>query len=822
MNMLIMRFDLRFLFLLVAGALGNFVCQAKDFTVADEIALTHFGDPYTDQAEAVIFSPSGNYFVVNTERGLLDRNCPESTLRFYRRHEVEGFLYRPEVSQSPAPFWQIRMCTYKDGPIITHIRWLRDSTGVAFLAKNSSGNDQLFLARIGSRTVEPLTPGELEVTAFDIRDRSHFVYSVVSPGVRTKVSSNRTSVSITVNGQSLNDLMFPEDPNVARYENDKSELWAVVNDKRFHVSEPGGGGPLFIYAEGEKTLALSPNGAFAISALPVKSIPPEWDRLYRPAASSYPRRLPAGPQVLTASNGLFYISVYVLVDLRTGETTPLTSTPAGNAVGWWNSDSQAQWADDGQSVILPNTFVPPASSSETGTQRPCIVVMHLNNKAFNCVEQFKAPTSQGFEKGWRSVQSVHFIGRDAMHIVVSYRLLEGSRRSVTYRLANGGWLPTADQSDNGGGESRAGIAVFVRQSLNDPPVLIVADLNKRISRVLLDPNPQLKGISLGESSIVSFTGAGQLKWFAGLYKPPTFRGDQRYPLVIQTHGFVEDRFDPSGIFPTAFAARALAAQGILVLQVPECPNYGTPAEASCNALRYKAAAEELVAQGLADPHRVGIIGFSRTCFHVLYALTVYPNLFAAASITDGINEGYLQYLASVDQMDNLLAKDYDSMIGAPPFGDGLMLWLAKSPTFNMDKVQTVLQVVAHGRRGLLEMWEPYATLRYLHKPVDFVMLQEGTHVLTNPLQRLASQGGTVDWFRFWLQDEASSEPSKGSQYTRWRQLAAQLSRFGNTSDCQEPLKAIPGSAPAAHATPCLSSGILQNKSAPGRPLGQGP
>jgi dipeptidyl aminopeptidase/acylaminoacyl peptidase len=581
--------------------------------------------------------------------------------------------------------------------------------------------------------------------------------------------------------------MFPDDPNVVRYENDKSELWAVVNDKRFRVADAVGGGPLFIYAEGQKTLSLSPNGIFAISALPVKAIPAAWDRLYRPAASSYPRRLSAGPQVLTASSGLFYISVYVLVDLQTGETTPLTSTPAGNAVGWWNSDSQAEWADDGQFVILPNTFVPPASASETGAQRPCIVVMNLNSRAFSCVEQFKAPTSEGFEDGWRSVQSVHFIGRDAMHIVVSYRLLRGSRRSVVYWLANGGWLPTNDQSDNDGRESRGGIAVFVRQSLNDPPVLIVADPSKRVSRVLLDPNPQLRGISLGESSIVSFTGTDQLKWFAGLYKPPTFRGGQRYPLVIQTHGFVEDRFDPSGVFPTAYAARALAAEGILVLQVPECPNYGTPGEASCNALRYKTAVEELVAQGLADPHRVGIVGFSRTCFHVLYALTVYPTLFAAASITDGINEGYLQYLASVDQMDNLLAKDYDAMIGARPFGDGLILWLAKSPPFNMDKVQTVLQVVANGRRGLLEMWEPYASLRYLNKPVDFVMLQEGTHVLTNPRQRLASQGGTVDWFRFWLQGEASSEPTKRSQYTRWRQL----SRLGNTLDGQGPLKATP-------------------------------
>jgi dipeptidyl aminopeptidase/acylaminoacyl peptidase len=51
------------------------------------------------------------------------------------------------------------------------------------------------------------------------------------------------------------------------------------------------------------------------------------------------------------------------------------------------------------------------------------------------------------------------------------------------------------------------------------------------------------------------------------------------------------------------------------------------------------------------------------------------------------------------------------------------------------------------------MWQPYAALRYLHKPVDMMLLNTNEHVLTNPLARIFSQAGTVDWFRFWLKDE---------------------------------------------------------------------
>ena len=68
------------------------------------------------------------------------------------------------------------------------------------------------------------------------------------------------------------------------------------------------------------------------------------------------------------------------------------------------------------------------------------------------------------------------------------------------------------------------------------------------------------------------------------------------------------------------------------------------------------------------------------------------------------------------------------------------------------------------------MWEPYAMLRYLHKPVDLIMLNTDEHVLTNPAVRMASQGGTVDWFRFWLQDYEDPTPAKAAQYARWREL----------------------------------------------------
>jgi len=117
--------------------------------------------------------------------------------------------------------------------------------------------------------------------------------------------------------------------------------------------------------------------------------------------------------------------------------------------------------------------------------------------------------------------------------------------------------------------------------------------------------------------------------------------------------------------------------------------------------------------------------------------------------------------------------------------EGLQEWLKRSPGFNLDKITAPLLVTSEGGSSLLYMWEPYAGLRHLHKPVDLIMLNTTEHVLTNPAVRLASQGGSVDWFRFWLRGEEDPDPTKKSQYVRWHQLRTlYLAQIGGSKPSQ--------------------------------------
>src|ERR1700731_2690564 len=103
----------------------------RQFTVAEDIQVTVFaGSSGVD--EALLFSPDGDYFVVETEQGRPDINGQEDSLRFYRSQDVEKFLERSAGTVAPCPVWVVSRSA-DTGRIIKGWRWLPDSSGVAFL-----------------------------------------------------------------------------------------------------------------------------------------------------------------------------------------------------------------------------------------------------------------------------------------------------------------------------------------------------------------------------------------------------------------------------------------------------------------------------------------------------------------------------------------------------------------------------------------------------------------------------------------------------------------------------------------------------------------
>ena len=159
--------------------------------------------------------------------------------------------------------------------------------------------------------------------------------------------------------------------------------------------------------------------------------------------------------------------------------------------------------------------------------------------------------------------------------------------------------------------------------------MVATDLRTGTSRPIFDPNPQLGDIALGSVSIYRWKDPHGRDVMGGLVLPPHFTQGKRYGLVIQTYGFDSKRFFRAGYSDTSNAGRALAGRDIVVLQVDEPgsqqPTWRDGIELGVDV--YLAAIDKLAAEGIVDPTRVGISGYSYSGWLVANAITHAPQRF---------------------------------------------------------------------------------------------------------------------------------------------------------------------------------------------------
>jgi dipeptidyl aminopeptidase/acylaminoacyl peptidase len=722
----------------------------KPFTVADEIRLTTFGHPNAERTPAAQFSPDGKYLLVVAERGRLHLNQIETSLRFYRTADIRKFLADSDNTDQPSPFWVAKILTMNE--VESDWRWLADSSRVALLEPAENGNRRLLLVDHRKRRVKPLTPTTQDVVDFDVRDPDHYVYAALSSQSH---EINEHTNEVVGTGRSLWELIFASNPRMRKeIDPPPKYLWGVIGGRRVGIKHQG---RPFVP---DGALAMSPDGNFLVTKTIVPEVPQSWKRRFH----------------VDSNHGA--VHEYVLIDLRTGLVRALTNTPISDDARafvpqgeWAVSPAAPNWSRNGREILLPGAFV---EKDDKMLPNPCLVSFDLSSNTGTCVEKLKKQRfGAGNQEDFHYVTDARFADGGEKRVVVTYdKTLYGDTGTIEYRCSSDGTWQVATESKGNRSAVVHGVKVDIRQGLDVPPVLVAA--NSHSSRVLWDPNPQLKDLDLGQVSVYAWKDKEAREWKAGLFKPSNYKAGVRYPLVIQTHGFVESEFLPSGLYPTAFAARELAAAGIVVVQVAEhSMDSGLSPEDAPTAVRnYETVVRQLISEGLVDPNKIGIIGFSHTCYYVMQALTMSHFHLSAASITEGEMGGYFQYLQHSDEV---MRELFDAEIGTAPFGEGLKQWIKSSPGFNLDKVNAPLMVVGNDRLSLLLMWETYAGLRVLHKPVDLIMLRAHEHILTNPGARLASQGGSVDWFRFWLQGHEDPDPRKAEQYARWRCLRSMKS-----------------------------------------------
>ena len=631
-----------------------------------------------------------------------------------------------------------------------------------------------------------ISPPEMDVQQYDLKNGR--LALTAAPSIsRKKLVPWKPDQAINadagaVTGMGLEDVLrFPQQTHGFGSIDTVPVLWAGTAGQ-IHLVPSSKGNEQDI-RHSQEVLSISPNGRMVIRLLPISYIRPEWSQ-YNPMSGFESWRIRADDGSQISPHYWYRLREYILIDTWTGKTSTLIDAPSGDSLAIQDR-SLAVWSPDSKRVLLGNVALPLDGVDESERAR---------RKTTCAVADVEVAT--------RKLQCVVF-SRDAVNVTLTalnphpLRLRDiawdGNTDAVTvrfswhdkwgqverYRRIHGQWIlqsvtpadpVTLDEASHVASSGLEHLELTLRQDLNAPPSLWARDTQSGESKQLWDPNPQLGKMRLGKASLYHWTDKTGYTSTGILVLPPDYRQGTRYPLVIQTHGVWEDVFITDGSYTTAMAARPLTSAGIVVLQTQWNANhFSERQEVSDQVAMFDAAIAQLSKDGIIDDRKVGIIGFSRTCGHVEQALISNPNRYAAATISDGMDVGYMQYMLFADGRPSL-AREYERIVGAPPVGTDLERWVDYSPSFHMDKVRTPLRIEAIDPSSILTMWETYAALRRLHRPVDLIYIAGAQHILQRPLDRLASQQGNVDWFRFWLQGYLDPDPRKAVQYARWKSL----------------------------------------------------
>ena len=708
--------------------------QMRSVTVADAVEMTKLADrdyfSGGDSAGKVaLFSPTGRYFVVVLRKGNVEDNINEFTILLWASDGIT-------TVQKPKKL--VTMSSSSNREAIDEMVWLDEET-LAFLGEQPNEVRQVYTLNVRSRKLSRITESHTSVLGYQFfgNTHDHLAFTAEEPIHPLFQQKERREGLVVSQGQFLPHLImgvrggwfFGTDQLWVQRLSSRSRAIRVQLASSDRLS------PIC------KTPFVSPSGRQAVIAVQTEGIPAQWKHYSDPALQELLN--------VNLRHGQYSpLSRYVIVDLGSGRSFPILSSPTAS------DGCNALWSKNETSVVLSKTYLPldnvTGSDSEAWQNQPFTAEVDL-------------PTHHIHEITSENVKLVGWARREKAILVDSPPdASTGARKRIVYERTKDGWIKARAMN------SASMVDIVMRENMNSPPKIFAVWAGGHRELMLWDLNPQFRHLKFARVEAIKWKCSDGHVVNGGLYYPPDFSRAVRYPLVIQTHQWNPNRFWIDGPWTTAFAAQPLAAKNIMVLQMDESySDVNSPAEVDREVSSIEGAIDYLDERSLIDRTRVGLLGFSRSCLFVKYALAFSRYQFAAASLTDGVDGGYFQYIQNVNFEANWVRSPEGLYKDEVPFGDGLEKWKQRSPGFNLDKVRAPVLITAVNPAAALFEWEWFAGLSRLGTGVEMRVLADGDHVLQRPWDRMASQQSTLDWFDFWLKGEEDPSRSKSAQYLRW-------------------------------------------------------
>jgi len=571
-------------------------------------------------------------------------------------------------------------------------RWSPDGNWIAFLSNRKDNKNQLYLLSTNGGEAEPLTETKSSVSDFDwAPDGRSIAFTMSDPKTEEEEK----------NDKGRNDFRWVD-------ENLKMARLYVLNIQKDQ--------------NGKREPRKLTEGNYSVDSF-------DW----APDSSRI-----AFTHTKTASANDWTTSDVSIVEIATNKITVLANTSAAEIGPTYSPDGNSiallalepRWTQSGVIQVIPASGGQPKNLAATYDAQPDIVGWTADSKRIYFIEAVGMVTqAYTVDVAANRIQEVN----RSQNVLIGVSL---NRTATTFG--------------------------YIRQTPEAPGEVYVAPADTMAGTRITQVNADVKLPAIGRTEVIQWKSTDG-KTIEGLLTYPVgFQVGHRVPLLLNVHGgptgvFQQTFIGGRGVYPLA----TFAARGYAILRVNPRGSSGYGAEfRRANTKDWgggdyqdlMTGVDRVIEMGVADPDRLGVMGWSYGGFMTSWIVTQTKRFKAASAGAPVTN------LMSFNGTADIPAFVPDYMGGQS--WEAMDVYQKHSPMFNVKGITTptmIQQGDADVRVPISQGYEFYNALKAQGVPTRMLVLPRQPHGPVEPKMQLAAMKSNLEWFDKYLGSAATSQ-----------------------------------------------------------------
>jgi len=296
---------------------------------------------------------------------------------------------------------------------------------------------------------------------------------------------------------------------------------------------------------------------------------------------------------------------------------------------------------------------------------------------------------------------------------------------------------------------------FTMQAPDKAPEAFVSSTAKFAPVQISRANADLPRLAMGKTDVIRWKSSDGLDVEGLLTYPVGYRQGTRVPLLLVIHG------GPAGVFTQSYLAgrgpyplASFVSRGFALLRVNPRGSSGYGQKFRFANIKdwgggdyadLMSGVDRVVEMGVADPQRLGVMGWSYGGFMTSWVIT-QTRRFKAASVGAAVTN-LMSFIGTAD-----IPSFIPDYFGAQPW-ENLDIYRTHSAMFNAKGVTTPT-LIQHGeadeRVPISQGYEFYNALKVQNVPVRMIVLPRMPHGPDEPKMVLKAKQTNLEWFEKYL------------------------------------------------------------------------